>query len=158
MSPASFDLFKQRYVAERIDGQLSYFARQESRAVPQLLRLRLGFFISTTAALVCTALYALTTLLPGHKNPAWMQAWFFDFAPIVLPVLAASFLSLVSINDLHRRVARYKEMRIRLEAARKEAMFVQTWGSLERVVVKTERVLLQEVFEWNSITSFSESH
>ncbi|MSU71859.1 MAG: hypothetical protein EXS43_05900 [Opitutus sp.] len=158
MSTASFDLFKQRYVGERINGQLTYFARQESRAVPQLARLRLGFFISTTAALSCTALYALTTLMPEHAHPDWMQAWFFDFAPIVLPVLAASFLSLISINDLHRRVARFKEMRIRLEAARKEAVFVQTWGSLERVVAKTERALLQEVFEWNSITSFSESH
>lgn len=61
-------------------------------------------------------------------------------------------------GDLHRRVARYKEMRIRLAAARKEAAFVQTWGALERVVAKAERALLQEVFEWHSITSFTESH
>ena len=32
------------------------------------------------------------------------------------------------------------------------------WNSLERVVLKTERALLQEVLEWHSITSFSESH
>ena len=62
------------------------------------------------------------------------------------------------LGDLHRRVARYKEMRIRLEAARKEAAFVQTWGSMERVAARAERALLQEVFEWHSITSFSESH
>ena len=78
--------------------------------------------------------------------------------PIVLPVLAAGFISLISINDLHRRVARYREMHIRLEAARKEAAFVQTWGALERVIAKAERALLQEVFEWHSITSFSETH
>jgi hypothetical protein len=73
-------------------------------------------------------------------------------------LLAAACISLVSINDLHRRVARYKEMRVRLEAARKEAAYVQTWGALERVVAKAERALLQEVFEWHSITSFTESN
>ena len=87
-----------------------------------------------------------------------MQHWLFEFFPILLPVLAAAFISLIAIYDLHRRVARYHEMCVRLEAARKEAAFVQTWGSLERVVAKAERALLQEVFEWHSITSFSESH
>ncbi|NDB74757.1 MAG: hypothetical protein EB141_03775, partial [Verrucomicrobia bacterium] len=62
----------------------------------------------------------------------------------------AAGISVVSINDLHRRVARYREMHVRLEAARKEATFAQTWGSLERVVIRTERALLQEVFEWHS--------
>ena len=41
-----------------------------------------------------------------------------------------SFISLISINDLQRRAARYREM----------------------------RALLQEVLEWHSITSFSESN
>jgi hypothetical protein len=36
--------------------------------------------------------------------------------------------------------------------------FCQTWNSLERVVLKTEHALMQEVLEWHSITSFSESH
>ena len=48
-------------------------------------------------------------------------------------------------------------MRIRLETARKEVAFVQTWGALERVVAKAERALLKEVFEWHSITSFTET-
>jgi hypothetical protein len=86
-----------------------------------------------------------------------VPTWVYGFGPIVLPVLAAGFLSLISINDLHRRVARYREMRVRLETARTEATFVQTWGALERVVAKAERALLAEVFEWHTITSFSEA-
>jgi hypothetical protein len=156
--PASFDEFKQRYLTERIDGQLAYFARQEQRAVPLLARLRFGFFLASLLAIIFTFFYALTSVLPGYHAPDWIQHWFFDFFPIVLPVLAAAFISLISINDLHRRVARYKEMRVRLVAARKEANFVETWGALERVVAKAERALLQEVFEWHSITSFTESH
>lgn len=156
--PAAFDEFKQRYLRERMDEQLAYFARQEFRAVPQLGRLRAGFIISSVLAIVFTAIYAAHSTLSTPVAPEWVQSWIFGFGPIVLPVLAAGFISLISINDLHRRVARYKEMRIRLEAARREVAFVQTWGALERVVAKAERALLQEVFEWHSITSFAETH
>ncbi len=155
--PAGFDEFKQRYLNERIDGQLAYFAKQESRAVPLLSRLRAGFAVSSALAITFTSIYAVHSVTDAPA-PEWVRDWVFEFAPIVLPVMAAAFISLVSINDLHRRVARYKEMRVRLETARKEAVFVQTWGSLERVVAKAERALLQEVFEWHSITSFTESH
>jgi hypothetical protein len=156
--PAEFAGFKQHYLAERVEGQLAYFARQESRAVPQLARLRFGFTASTVAAIVFTAIYAAHSTLETPIAPHWMETWIFGFGPIVLPVLAAGFISVVSINDLQRRVARYREMHLRLDAARKEASFAQTWGALERVVVRTERALLQEVFEWHSITSFSDSH
>jgi hypothetical protein len=114
--------------------------------------------VSSVLAIVFTAIYAGHSTLTEPMAPGWVEKWIFGFGPIVLPVLAAGFISLISINDLHRRVARYREMHIRLTAARKEAAFVQTWGSLERVVAKAERALLQEVFEWHSITSFSETH
>jgi hypothetical protein len=42
--------------------------------------------------------------------------------------------------------------------SRRQVMFSQTWNSLERIVLRTEHALLQEVLEWHSITSFSESH
>ncbi len=152
----NFDQFKQRYVHERIDGQLAYFSQQEARALPLLGRLRLGFFVCSSLAVFFAAAYAVHAALPGAVPPTWVPAWIYGFGPIVLPVLAGGCLALVSVNDLHRRVARYREMRVRLETARKEATFVQTWGSLERVVAKAERALLQEVFEWHSITSFTE--
>ena len=126
--------------------------------MPQRERLRLGFFVCSLLALCFTAAYASHTLLPGMEAPGWVRSWIYSFGPILLPVLAAAFMSIVHVNDLHRRVARYEELRGRLEAARKEASFAQTWGSLERVVARVERTLLQEVFEWHSITSFSEAH
>lgn len=48
--------------------------------------------------------------------------------------------------------------RVVREAARKEARFAQTWGALERVVARVETALLQEVFAWHSLTSFSGAH
>ena len=158
LRPEAFDEFKQRYLRERIDGQLAYFVRNEQRSGPLLHRLRAGFLASSILAIACTAAYAINTLLPEAVAPVWVEEWVFGFGPIVLPVLAAGCMSLISINDLHRRVARYREMRMRLETARKEASFAQTWGALERVIAKVERALLQEVFEWHSVTSFTESH
>ena len=154
--PAAFAEFKRRYIEERINGQLAYFAGLQSRAVPLLERLRAGFFLSSGFAIFFAGAYAMHRALPGIEAPRWVPPWIYGFGPVVLPMLAAGFLALVSINDLNRRVARYHEMRVRLENARKEAVFVQTWGALERVIAKTERALLQEVFEWHSITSFSE--
>jgi len=45
-----------------------------------------------------------------------------------------------------------------LEDSRKRVAYCQTWNSLERIVLKTERALLQEALEWHSITSFAKSH
>jgi drug/metabolite transporter (DMT)-like permease len=153
----SVDDFKRVYVAERIDDQLAYFTRQEDRASPLFIRFRAGFWIATLLALASTASYAVAYSLNADV-PQWMQTTVFYFLPITLPVVAASLISLISINDLQRRVARYREMRMELEASRRQIGFCATWNSIERVVLKTERALLHEVLEWHSITSFAESH
>ena len=157
-SGADFDTFRQKYLAGRVDDQLAYFERQESRAIPLLGRLRLGFTLSSVGAIVFTTLYALHGSIGWPILPHLVEELLYYFAPIMLPVAAAAFISLISINDLHRRVARYREMCIRLETVRKEIAHSQTWAGLERAIAKAERVLLQEVFEWHSITSFTESH
>ncbi|MBI5771426.1 MAG: hypothetical protein HZA93_26870 [Verrucomicrobia bacterium] len=155
--PAGFDEFKQRYLRERIDGQLAYFARHERQTVPLLWVLRIGFLLTLTLAICVTAAYAQHSTMPGVAAPSWVQTWIYGFGLLVLPALAIAFIALIAIHDLYRRVARYHEMRVRLATARKEATYVQTWGALERVVAKAERALLAEVFEWHSITSFTES-
>jgi hypothetical protein len=155
---ATMDEFKQLYLAHRIDDQHGYYGRRLAQALPLLRRLRAGFWVTTVLAIICTACYASAETWHFVEVPAATREWVFYFLPIALPVVAAAFLSLVSINDLHRRVARYREMQTTLEAARKQIAYSQTWGSLERIVQRTERALLQEVFEWHSITSFAESH
>ncbi|WP_438481253.1 hypothetical protein [Oleiharenicola lentus] len=156
--PVSLEKFRRVYLEYRIDDQLSYYRSQEKRALPLYRRLRLGFGVATILAIACTALYAIAhTWHWGILSQAG-EEWVFYLLPIILPVIAAAFISFISINDLQRRVARYREMRVMLEDARKQLSFSPTWNSLERVVLRTERGLLQEVLEWHSITSFSESH
>ncbi len=155
--PVPMAEFKTTYLGKRIDDQLGYYQRQEARALPQFVRLKTGFWIATILALGCTLAYAVCHTF-DVESPHWVTTLVFYFFPIALPVVAAAFISLISINDLQRRVARYREMRAMLEDSRKQVAFCQTWNSLERIVLKTERALLQEVLEWHSITSFTESH
>lgn len=157
-TPVDFDSFRQTYLAARIDNQLAYFKKQEARAIPLLSKLRLGFNVASVGAIIFTALYAVHGTFGWPEWPHVLEEIMYYFAPIIFPVLAAAFISLISINDLHRRGARYREMCIRLETVRKEIAHSQTWAGLERAIAKAERVLLQEVFEWHSITSFTESH
>ncbi len=156
--PVPMEDFKRLYVAHRIDDQLGYYERRLARALPQLVWLRGGFWMATLSAITCTAFYALHHTWRFAELPPAVEQWFFYFLPISLPVVAAAFISLISINDLHRRVARYREMQAVLQAARKQISYSRTWSSLERVVQRTEQALLQEVIEWHSITSFAESH
>ncbi len=153
----SMEEFKRLYVEKRLQDQLKYYRKQEERALPLFNRLKRGFWIATLLAVLCTLAYAICNT--GHLHvPEWMTSTVFYFLPISLPVVAASFISLVSINDLQRRVARYREMQLMLEDSLRRITFCETWNSLERVVLKTERALRQEMMEWHSITSFTESH
>jgi hypothetical protein len=155
--PISMADFKEIYLAQRIADQIDYYHQQEMRALPLFKRLKLGFWIATSLALSCTLAYALAPTLQVEVAE-WFKTTVFYFLPISLPVVAAALISLISINDLQRRVARYREMQLMLEESRTKVSFCQTWNSLERVVLRTEQALLHEVLEWHSITRFSESH
>jgi hypothetical protein len=156
--PVAMDEFKRIYLEKRVDDQLAYYRRQESRALPLFGRLKVGFWIATILALGCTLAYAIAESIHATMIPPEVRKLVFYFLPISLPVIAASFISLISINDLQRRVARFREMQLVLENSRQRVAFCTTWNSLEQIVLKTERALLQEVLEWHSITSFTESH
>ena len=155
--PVPIEEFKRIYLEKRVDDQLAYYDRQVNRALPLYRRLAAGFSIATVLALLSTAFYAVNRTL-HTELAAWIEGTTYVFLPIALPALAAAAISIISINDLQRRVARYREMKARLEASRAQVASCQTWNSLEHVVLRTERALLQEVIEWHSIRSFGASH
>jgi hypothetical protein len=156
-SPMPIEAFKTIYLEKRIDDQIAYYDRQVSRALPLFRRLTAGFWIATVLAIASTAFYAVTRAL-NVPLPAWLAGTTYVYLPIALPALAAACISIISVNDLQRRVARYREMQYLLEASRAQVASCRTWTSLEHVVLKTERGLLREVIEWHSTRSFSESH
>lgn len=155
--PVPIEDFKRIYLEKRIDDQMAYYGRQVDRALPQFARLKMGFWVATLLAIASGAFYAVTRTL--HSDiPAWLQGLTYVFLPIALPALAAACISVISINDLQRRVARYREMRLLLETSRAQVASCRTWTSIEHVVLRTERGLLREVIEWHSTRSFGQSH
>ncbi|GAB5561186.1 MAG: hypothetical protein SynsKO_28330 [Synoicihabitans sp.] len=154
----NLDTFRQHYRVNRLDDQLAYYRKRLSKAEPQLRRLRFGFSAATLLAIATTAFYALYATFHFVEIPDLLKATLFYFLPIVLPVVAATFMSFVSINDLHRRVARYREMCHLLESVQKQIMVTHSWRSLEQLVKRTERALLQEVLEWHTLMSHLEAH
>ena len=155
--PVPIEEFKRIYLEKRIDDQLAYYEKQVKRALPLYRRLAAGFSIATLSALATGTFYAVGRTL--HIDiPAWLEGTTYVFLPIALPALAAAAISIISINDLQRRVARYREMKAVLLSSRAQVASCRTWNSIEQVVLKTERALLQEVIEWHSIRSFSGSH
>lgn len=156
-NPVGLEEFKSIYLVQRIDDQHAYFEKQLRRAQPLLRRLKMGFWAGTILAFGVTALHAIsrTFELP---MPEWVKATAFVFLSISLPVLAAAVISIISINDLQRRVSRFKDMRVLLDSSRTQVSSCRTWPSVERVVLRTERALLHEVMEWHSSRAFSSSH
>ena len=155
--PVPIEEFKRIYLEKRIDDQLAYYDRQVHRALPLYRRLAAAFSVTTLLALLSTAFYAVTKTM--HLDlPAWLQGTTYVLLPIALPAVAAAAISIISINDLQRRVARYREMQALLRSGRAQVASCRTWNSIEQIVLKTERALLQEVIEWHSMRSFGSSH
>jgi len=150
--------FREQYIRDRIDDQHAYYLRQKSRALPRLRWLRATFFTAATIGVGLTFANAILSTLGVNAGSQLAQAFGFDFLPVVLPALAAASVSIISINDYQRRVARYSEMIALLEVSRTQVAAAQTWSCLEREVNKCERLLLQEVLEWHTITSYSDAH
>ena len=155
---SNLDTFRQHYRVNRLDDQLAYYRKRLAKAEPQLAQLRFGFGVATLLAILTTAAYALHSTFYFFEISEILKSTFFYFLPIVLPVVAATFISFISINDLHRRVARYREMCQLLEAVQKQIMVTHSWRSLEQLVRRTERALLQEVLEWHTLMSHLEAH
>ena len=154
----SLPQFKERYLEKRIVGQLNYYRRQELRAAPLWRRLRAAFWIATVLAIASTAAYAVAYTVHAENVPAAAEQLVFQLFPICLPVLAAGSISFISINDLQRRVARYREMQAVLERCRRQVALTHSWNSVAKAVSETEHALLNEVVEWHSIARYSESH
>jgi hypothetical protein len=153
----TLDEFRSSYGEQRLARQLQYFRQRLARAEPVVAALRIGFTLSTLLAILCTAGYAVERSLPVNRLGSTIESVVFHFLPVLLPAISAGLVALVSINDLNRRVARYREMCALLEDAQQELAVIGTWHGLERLVRHVERILLHEVLEWYAVMRYRDA-
>jgi ABC-type multidrug transport system fused ATPase/permease subunit len=154
----SIEDFRDSYLRDRVEDQHDYYTRQKAKALPRLRMLRFAFFATAGLGIGLTLVEAILLTMGLSIGGDLVESFGFDFMPVVLPACAAACVSIISINDFQRRVARYEEMITLLGVANTQIAAARTWTSLEREVNKCERLLLREVFEWHTITSSSDAH
>jgi hypothetical protein len=159
-----FKAFRSAYAHDRVLGQLKYFQGEGDRAVAKAGPIRTRYWIYTLAAV------AFSLLLLGLRF--WSKAFssdavaaspysikivtiILDVLPLALPALASFTLARLAIEDVDRRIGRFRDLQNKMRLTLIDLSYCTSWESLCRSVERTERILFNEVLEWYSIARYS---
>jgi hypothetical protein len=137
--------WRQKYLRARIDEQVHYFRRRRQKLGLALSMLTFSFWAFSALGIGRTVFTSLMSM--PHASVAISRA-LQTFLPIALPLAAGCALSLTSIFDLNRQLARSKAMESLLKKARSQIEKCESLPSLRRAVENTENAFASEVFEW----------
>jgi hypothetical protein len=159
--------FRANYAHGRVMEQLCYFRGEADKAQAKSGPLRTRYWIYTVAAVVFSAL-VLGLQLVFHAFardnfaafPRWEQALLvlLDVLPLVLPALASFTITRLAIEDVDRRIGRFRDLENKMRITLVELSYCGSWESLCRAVTRTERILFNEILEWYSISRYSGTH
>ncbi len=161
---------KLHYRKYRIWGQLEGYYRKEAKKAEKMRRWLVPAhdWVSRLALLLGLCGFFYAAKIPATQ---WLQSYclkgcgakgtfiVLKVAPIALPALATWLVTWMSVTEVKRREWRYSAMVQQLELLDLEAAHCQTQASLECVVARTERFILNEIIEWygNTIQEFKMS-
>jgi hypothetical protein len=137
--------WRRNYLQTRIDQQLAYVSRRGRKLTAALLIFTFGFWIFSAVGIARTILSALLT---GTQSDLLHSPVFRSFLPIALPLAAGCVLSLISIFDLHRQIARSKAMQDRLTKVRPQIEKAASLSSIRRAIENAENSFAAELLEW----------
>jgi hypothetical protein len=147
--------WRQSYLATRVDEQIHYFRRRRRELGFALGALTFSFWTFSALAIGRSVLigsaFGIGPILP--VGPSNFLAWHAvqSFLPIALPLAAGCTLSLISIFDINRQLARAKAMELLLSEAKERIEKCESLPSLRRAVENTENAFASEVFEWFTV-------
>jgi len=156
--------FRSAYAHDRVMVQWSYFRDEADRAQAKAGPLRTRYWIYTVAAVV----FSLTLLALRYGSPAfaednlssspWLVQAFMvllDVSPLALPALASFTITRMALEDVDRRVGRFRDLQNKMRITLVDLSYCGSWESLCRSVERTEKILFNEVLEWYSISRYS---
>jgi len=144
--------WRQKYLTDRIDEQIHYFRRRRKESSSALSVLSVSFwlfsFLAIARALLTGSAFGIGPLV--RVTPSYPLALHFvqSFLPIALPLAAGCTLSLISIFDINRQLARSRAMESLLIKAKEQIEKSESLPSLRRAVENVENALAGDVFEW----------
>jgi hypothetical protein len=160
------DQFRADYAAGRVMHQLKYFEGEVKKAVALAKPLRTRYWVYTISAFASAGLalvvHAFHDRLTAGLSlfPRWSGVLYhllLDIAPLVLPAMASFTLAKMAIQDVERRLGRYHELQKSMHMALIDLSFCRSWTSLQKTVEQTEKILLNEVLEWYSVSKYSKN-
>ena len=134
-----------RYLKDRIDPQLRYFRHRRRKLSSLVVILTAAFWIFSALALGRSIMSAFAV---RPEETDWMSIALHSFLPIALPLAAGCVLSLISIFDLNRQLARAGRMESALAKIRTQIEKCQNLVSLRHAVKNAENAFAGEIFEW----------
>ena len=139
---------RDRYLAERLDGQIAYLSSKGELAARRLRIFWTVFRIASIGAMTLGAL-AIFKGVSGWKVPDHFSRVWLMFLPTVLPALAGWCLAMIPLFEHKRRANLYRQMVVQLKAKRTELVEAKCRTTAAAVVASCERLLLTELWEWS---------
>ncbi len=139
---------KNRYLVERLEGQIRYLDSKGRLAARRLARFMNVFKFSSFGAMILGAT-AIINGISGGKPPYLVNAVLLNFLPNILPAVAAWCLSMIALFEYKRRASLYLQIVERLEIRRAELNSARCIVTAAAAVASCERLLLTELWEWS---------
>ncbi|RYD31759.1 MAG: SLATT domain-containing protein, partial [Verrucomicrobiaceae bacterium] len=139
---------RDRYLKERLDGQIGYLESKGNFAAKHLSRLQVMFRISSLGAMILGAAAILNAIF-AQIPAGWVDAVFLKLLPAILPAFAAWSLSMIALFEYKRRAGLYRQLAERLRRKREELAGAKSEVTAANVVSSCERLLLTELWEWS---------
>jgi hypothetical protein len=144
--------WRQTYLTGRVDEQIHYFRRRRQEFCLALSILTFGFWafsaLGMGRVLVTGSAFGIGPVVSVPQSHFFVWHALQSFLPIALPLTAGCALSLISIFDINRQLARSRAMESLLNKARDQVEKCESLPSLRRAVENTENAFASEVFEW----------
>jgi hypothetical protein len=154
--------FRAAYAHHRVMDQLAFFKRQCEKAQAQGRLLRSLSWLFTIAAVFfsCLLLYMHIHYGLGIEKLSLIKRSFMvllDVSPLACPALASYMRTCMAIEDVDRRIGQYRDLQAKMRLALVDLSFCGSWESLVRTVERTEKILLNELLEWYSVSRYAQS-
>jgi hypothetical protein len=156
--------FRADYAHHRVMTQWHYFRNEGDKAQAKAGPLRARYWAYTFAAVICSVILFVLRFGSSTFNrenfsgsPWYVQVGMIllDVSPLAFPAMASFTLARMAIEDVDRRVGRFRDLQSKMHSTLVDLSFCGSWESLSHSVEKTEKILFNEVLEWYSISRYS---